>query len=441
MLENNSFDRMLGCMKEVYPRLEGVNPNSPFTNPDYPDANHEFAQLPDATRTVAVDPAHDLDDVLRQVNGGACNGFVSDLAQHKPTAPEAERYQIMAYFKRGDLRVLHALADQFLICDHWFSSMPGPTWPNRFFVHSGTSLGHVDMPSGFFNPAIHVYDQPTVYQRLSEKNVSWRIYYGDVPQSLLMTAQLKFPTHYRKMSDFAADVAQAAPGFPQYVFIEPSYFGAGQNDEHPPTDVMTGELLVAQVYNALRQNEALWQSTLLVLLYDEHGGFCDHVPPPATIAPDNHIKDFAFNRLGVRVPALLISPWVNPGVLSDVFDHTSLLKYASDKWDLGALGDRVPHANSFAAALTVRAAGRTDCPGPLPLPAFQPNQVNPELTTHQAALAGFTHHLEVDYTKPDDSTLAAHSTAMAQDFNAQSQAVSERVDQFLEKARAGSMAQ
>lgn len=111
MLENNSFDRMLGCMKSFYPNLEGVDENAtPATNPDYPDANHLFAQLPDALRSVPVDPAHDLDDVLRQVNGGDCNGFVRDLAQHKPQAPAGERYQIMAYFKHGDLPVLHALA-------------------------------------------------------------------------------------------------------------------------------------------------------------------------------------------------------------------------------------------------------------------------------------------------------------------------------------------
>ena len=314
----------------------------------------EFAQLPDATRTVPVDPDHDLDDVLRQINGGACNGFVADFAQHKPAAPVSERYQIMAYFKRGDLPVLHGLAEQFLVCDQWFSSVPGPTWPNRFFVHSGTSLGHVDMPEGFFHPAIHLYNQPTVFERLGERNVSWRIYYGDVPQTLVMLEQLKFPDHYRKLGDFAADAVEQANTFPAYVFIEPSYFGSGQNDEHPPTDVMHGEALVAGIYNALRQNETLWQSTLLVLLYDEHGGFYDHVPPPATVAPDGNTKQFAFNTLGVRVPAILISPWLDPGVLSTEFDHTSLLKYLTDKWGLGPLGNRVPQANSSAAALTKR---------------------------------------------------------------------------------------
>jgi phospholipase C len=435
MLENNSFDRMLGCMKSEYPDLEGPRPPQAnvFTNPDYPDQTHEFAQLPEATRSVAVDPAHDLDDVLRQVDQGRCLGFVRDLAQHKPQAPEPERYQIMAYFVDGDLPVLHTLARSFLVCDHWFSSVPGPTWPNRFFVHSGTSLGHVDMPSGFFHPAIHLYDQPTVYQRLEEQNVTWRIYYGDVPQSLLMVEQLKFLTHYRKMSRFAADAAGPAVDFPQYVFIEPTYFGAGQNDQHPPTDVMHGENLLADVYNHLRANEDLWSSTLLVILYDEHGGFYDHVPPGAAIPPDEHTTQFAFNELGVRVPALLISPWVDPGVFSTVLEHTSVLRYATDKWQLGSLGARVPQSNSFVGALTKRSSPRTDCPRTVTAAAAQPIDTSAELNAHQVALAGFTHHLEANHTAPPDAVIADHSRRMAADFLSQSAVVSERVDQFFAK--------
>jgi phospholipase C len=433
MLENNSFDRMLGCMKSVYPELDGIDPDAPFMNPDYPDRTHEFAQLPDAKRSVPVDPAHDLDDVIRQVDGGTCKGFVRDLAQHKPQAPEDERYQIMAYFKRGDLPVLHTLAEQFAVCDHWFSSVPGPTWPNRFFVNSGTSLGHTDMPEGIFHPHIHLYDQPTVFERLSEKGIPWRIYFGDVPQTLVMLKQLEYPMHYRRMEHFDTDMANSADQLPQYIFIEPSYFGAGENDQHPPTDVMHGERLIANVYNALRKNQDLWQSTLFVLLYDEHGGFCDHVVPPSTISPDDHTQQFAFDELGVRVPALLISPWVDPGVLDTVFDHTSLLKYLTDKWQLGPLGDRVPKANSFATALSKRSSPRTDCPEPLPLPDANPIDGNAPLNAHQVALAGFTHHLEINHTKPGMESIAAHSSAMAQGFLAQSEAVTNRIEEFLSR--------
>jgi phospholipase C len=291
------------------------------------------------------------------------------------------------------------------------------------------------MPSGIFHPALHFYDQPTVFQRLEEKGISWRIYYGDVPQSLLMIKQLEFPTHYRGMENFAADVRGPEDQFPQYVFIEPCYFGAGQNDEHPPTDVMHGEALIAEVYNAIRANEQLWQSTLFVLLYDEHGGFFDHVTPPATIAPDDHTEKFAFNELGVRVPALLISPWVDPGVFSVPMDHTSLLRYLTDKWQLGPLGNRVPQANSFANAIN-RTSARQDCVRSVAAAPATPNSPETPFNAQQVALAAFTHHLEVNHTKPDDHTVAEHSRAMAADFNAQSRAVSERVEQFL-AAKAG----
>jgi phospholipase C len=435
MLENNSFDRMLGCMNAIYPSLEGVDTADPFTNPDYPDTTHLLAQLPNDLTAIASDPGHDLADVLRQIGQNDCQGFVTDFALHCPQATTGQRYQIMGYFQLGDLPVLHTLARNFLVCDQWFSSVPGPTWPNRFFVHSGTSLGHTDMPEGIFHPAIHLYNQPTVFHRLSDQKVSWRIYYGDVPQTLVMTEQLEYPQFYRHMDQFATDT-QNAQTFPQYVFIEPSYFGANQNDQHPPTDVAHGEALIAQVYNALRQNEDLWQSTLFVLLYDEHGGFCDHVPPPATVAPDGNIKTFAFNLLGLRVPAVLISPWLDAGVLSTVFDHTSLLKYLTDKWSLGPLGNRVPQANSFAAARTDRTSGRTDCPASLAVPVPPPNDMNVAMNAQQVALAGFTQQLEATAPAASDTAVAAHVRAMAGDYSSQSQVVSERVEQFFARAAA-----
>ncbi|HXB74248.1 MAG TPA: alkaline phosphatase family protein [Candidatus Acidoferrales bacterium] len=432
MFENNSFDRMLGCMKAVYAGLEGVDPNHTWVNPDFPDANHLFAQLKDANYSISVDPGHELDDVLRQTQDGN-TGFVQDFVQHAPKAPAGDRYEIMGYFSLDALPALHMLARNFLVCDHWFSSVPGPTWPNRFFVHSGTSLGHTDMPNGFFQPAIHLYDQPTIYQRLSQRGVSWEIYYGDVPQSLILLEQLKLAAHYHHLDDFVTAAGRPAQNFPAYVFIEPYYFGAKQCDQHPPTDVRLGEAFLAQVYNALRRNEKLWMSTLLVVLYDEHGGFFDHVQPPATIAPDEHTKDFGFDKLGVRVPAILVSPWLDPGILQTQFDHTSLLRYAIEKWGLGPLGNRAAQANSFADVLTRRATPRDDCPASLPLPSGVPNPLDLALNAQQAALAGFTHHLEVNYTKPDDATVARHSRMTAGAYEDQSQAVAERVRQFLQQ--------
>jgi phospholipase C len=288
------------------------------------------------------------------------------------------------------------------------------------------------MPNGFFQPAIHLYDQPTVYQRLSQRGISWEIYYGDVPQSLVLLEQLKLLAHYHHLDDFVTEAGGPARNFPAYVFIEPYYFGTKQCDEHPPTDVRLGEAFLAQVYNALRRNEELWMSTLLVVLYDEHGGFFDHVPPPATVAPDEHTKDFGFDKLGVRVPAILISPWLDPGILQTQFDHTSLLRYAIEKWGLGPLGNRAAQANSFADVLTRRATPRDDCPASLPLPSGVPNPLDLALNAQQVALAGFTHHLEVNYTKPDDATVARHSRMTAGAYEDQSRAVAERIRHFLQ---------
>jgi phospholipase C len=388
MMENNSFDRLLGTT----PGVEGVIRSAPRSNPDFPAPNR-VSEAATTERTMNPDPEHEFDDVVRQI-AGPCQGFVADFAQHFPTAPAATRAEIMGYFEHGFLSVLHTLADSFAVCDHWFSSMPGPTWPNRFFVHSGTSLGHVKMPNGVFHPNLHLYDQPTVYQRLSEKNIDWAIYYGDFPQSLLMTAQWDHLLRYRRMQEFLEAAAGPADKFPRYSFIEPTYFGAQENDQHPPADMLAGEALIANVYNAIVENDELWRKTLLVLLYDEHGGFYDHVEPPSAIPPDNNTKEFAFNQYGPRVPALLISPWIDRQVIKDTFDHTSLLKYVTDKWSLGPLGARVENAASFGRYLTRRQEARTDTPGRLEVPQFTPAVTGSGLNANQSSLVAFSRFLE-----------------------------------------------
>src|SRR5439155_14855983 len=129
-----------------------------------------------------------------------------------------------------------------------------------------------------------------------------------------------------------------AESFPAYSFIEPCYFGRWQNDDHPPVDVYRGERLIASVYNAMRANQELWDKSMLIVLYDEHGGFYDHVEPPSAVAPDSHREEFAFDRLGLRVPVVIASPWVKRGVCHTAFDHTSILKYLIEKWKLAPLG-------------------------------------------------------------------------------------------------------
>jgi phospholipase C len=151
------------------------------------------------------------------------------------------------------------------------------------------------------------------------------------------------------MERFFEDVKGPVDDFPEYCLIEPTYFLTNSNDDHPPHSTMHAQCLTADVYNALRTSK-LWDSLLFVVMYDEHGGFFDHVEPPPTDA-DKFTAEYKFDRLGVRVPAMLVSPWVKRGVLHMQFDHTSLLKYLTDKWELGPLSRRVAKANSIAEAI------------------------------------------------------------------------------------------
>lgn len=396
MMENHSFDQLLGCMQQVYPKLEGIDEQNLRSNPDYPAGPNSISQAVTDLMAISLDPHHEHVNVLRQIFDN-CSGFISDFVQSYSQCGDTRKL-IMSYYRLGSLPVLHELAQNFMVCDHWFSSLPGPTWPNRFFVHTGTSKGHVKMPSGSYAKNEYFYDQNTIYNELDEQKVTWGIYHHGMPHTLLLARLWDKPNQFHRMDNFFKDAARPENEFPQYVFIEPSYGGADENDQHPPTDMRKGEYLIAQVYNALRQNEALWNSTLFVLLYDEHGGFYDHVFPPRATPPDRYIDEFSFDQYGVRVPAILISPWVGKGFHSVVYDHTSLLRYLIDKWNLrtDALGERVRVANTFASELGKITVPRTDTPARFETDVFTPvENVVPNATNeHQNALMTFAHFLE-----------------------------------------------
>ncbi|HEY1216661.1 MAG TPA: alkaline phosphatase family protein, partial [Bryobacteraceae bacterium] len=296
------------------------------------------------------------------------SGFVRSFAKDYPKSSLAARQDIMGYYPRGFLPALHTLGERFTVCDRWFSSLPGPTWPNRFFALTGTSKGEVGMPSGLnaLNPKWYTeQDQATIFDRLNDAKKSWHVYFYDFPASLLLKNQRKAGNlaNYRYFDTFFRDAAGPADAFPEFALIEPKYFGETQTDDHPPHNVMKAEKLIADTYNALRSNESLWKSTLLVILYDEHGGFYDHVPPPSNaVAPDEHTSVFDFRRLGVRVPAILVSPWCDSGVCHVQFDHCSVLRYLCDKWNLAALGNRVQSAASIGLAVRGTGTARADTP-------------------------------------------------------------------------------
>jgi phospholipase C len=364
LLENRSFDQMLGCFQETYPNLDGIDKNAPARVNS--DGVKQYQQIPTTTEQMPVDPRHETVHVATQLQDGN-SGFVRNFAEYYGvTASDEDRQLIMSYYPLMFLHALHRMARDFTICGRWFSSVPGPTWPNRFFAFSGTASGRVDMPDGIKHPdldnLIFRQHQTTLFDRLNEAQKSWKIYFYDFPSSLILTHQRE-PHNllkYHKIDKFFQDTAHLkADDFPQFSLIEPKYSGQDQNDDHPPHNIMKGEKLIADVYNAIRSNDELWKSTLLVVLFDEHGGFYDHVSPPPAVPPDEHQEEYAFDRLGVRVPAVLVSPWVGKRVESTQFDHTSLLKYLVNKWGLGSLGARTDAANSIGVAIS-ESQPRTD---------------------------------------------------------------------------------
>ncbi|HEX4260320.1 MAG TPA: alkaline phosphatase family protein [Acetobacteraceae bacterium] len=436
MMENACFDRMLGCMAERHPGLEGVDPAHPRTNPD-PDTGRAVAQGVTTSRNIDRDPKHYTHNSLHQVNGGAMDGFVSDFVRNYPRSTDEERREVMAYYPRGFLPALHTLAENFVVCDHWFSSIPGPTWANRLFAHSGTSLGHVEEPGILFTSRLHIYPQPTLYTEMAQAGVPWRIYYGDVPQSLVLLRQLEHLGNYRRFAHWDADIA--AGDLPAYTFIEPTYFGPHQNDQHPPHDVLRGDELIAGVYNALRSNAALFAKTLLIVVYDEHGGFYDHLSPPATVAPDEHTARYAFDRLGVRVPAILVSPLLDAGVHSPVLDHTGLLTMASEQWPgVAPLGRRAAHARSPLAGLSWRSAPREGLPEAPVADDIQPVRPIARLEGFKESLFGFSHHLEsrIDHSGHRSGLMARAHEAL-DDGLAQARLATDRVDAFIEEKSGG----
>jgi phospholipase C len=401
MLENNSFDRLLGGLFRDRP--DANNPGGGIKGSESTHANidattgRRYSMVATTTREVQDDPGHDLSDVLFQI-AGPNQGYVTNFAQKYPASHDQERQEIMSFYPDGYLTALHPLAKNFTVCDRWFSSMPGPTWPNRCFVHSGTSLGFTDMK------ALHFWDQTTLYDLLAAKPVDFRIYYTDVASTYILVHQPD-PSNLAPLRYFFQDASGDEAKFPKYCFIDPGYFGKNASDQHPPHDVRRGEALIANVYNALRSNDKLWQRSLLVITYDEHGGFYDHIDPATTIAPDARRdgSGFNFDKLGVRVPAVLVSPWLDQGVLTDTFDHTSLLKFVVEKFGLDHdLGARVDAAgtNTFGKYLRKTPRNTANVLPKIPVPEFVPARENVPLSEHQLALANMSQTLATQIANP-----------------------------------------
>lgn len=349
MLENQSFDRILGYLKLDDPGEQIAGLSGGESNPLAPPGDMTPVQVKQISGPEGYvtdpSPGHDFEDVNVQLFGtrsprkgeGPTNqGFVLSYASQADAGgrPLGSRGQaIMGCLDPGALPVTATLARHFVVCDHWFASVPGPTWPNRFFVHAATSLGHLDTPETAGQFAAQFWGSPyrmrTIFENLMDAGHTWKVYFDDYAQAFALRNLHAYVDQFRKFEQFAADVE--AGSLPTYSFIEPRSFSAPgypANDQHPPHHLLEGEKLIASIYDTLRADEATWRQCLFLVLYDEHGGFYDHVPPPAAVRPDAAVASpsgFAFDRLGVRVPALLISPWVPEGHADhSVYDHTSL---------------------------------------------------------------------------------------------------------------------
>jgi phospholipase C len=352
-----------------------------------------FRATQPADYAMPVDPGHEFPDVLEQLSGpGAVypsggayppvlnSGFVAAYAASGGLNDPGE---IMKCYVPGQLPVLNTLAQEFAVCDHWYASMPGPTWPNRFFVHAASSGGLDHSPSTADIAAWESVDgfsfqNGTIFDRMNENNTKWRLYKGDHFPAVagLRGINLDDINDYQ---DFGADVAQS--GYPaSYTFIEPSYGNVATDykcgtSQHPQDDVTRGEMLMKCTYEAIRSSP-LWNSSLLIITWDEHGGFYDHVPPPAAIPPgdqpgddDNNQYGFTFRQYGVRVPAIVISPLIPHNLIDHrPYDHASIPATLEACFGLSPMTERDATANHLMPLVSL-SSPRGDTPPTLPLPA------------------------------------------------------------------------
>jgi hypothetical protein len=306
--------------------------------------------------------------------------------------------RIMACQPPGNIPVLLSLAQSYVLFTRWHSSLPGPTLPNRLYAHLGTSCKHLDMN------ALDFAVPPTVYEVLNQDNVSATIYAGGWSVAAtfdrLMNHQEQF---FGTLDDFYQDCADN--DLPGYCFLEPRYGSAvvndvflPQNDQHPDSDLSAGEELIYSVYNAIQSRKEVWDSSVFIITYDEHGGIYDHCVPPEATPPgdgDSHDPPFDFTRCGVRVPAVVISPYTPPGIqVDDLCDHTSLIacarKLLTGSWDGSkydfvpddALGKRAMGANTLDKAFDFKQKKRLPGDTPIDFKPIKHAKKMPVLANH-----------------------------------------------------------
>lgn len=420
MLENRSFDHMLGFsaitgidaetgQKTQIEGLSGQESNN-YEGNNYP------VTMP-ADWVMPFDPGHEFTDVVEQLGGADAtypaggtyppinnSGYVLNYATTKSEGEGGAKSnfgEIMKCYDPMQVPVMVALAQQFAVCDHWFSAIPGPTWPNRFFLMAASSGGLDHSPSteeiiewetvdGFS------FENGHLFSLLNQYNPSFgsRIYHGDkgpLAGSIPIASALKGIKYTDTIaySQFAQDISQSS--YPWlFTFIEPNYGDITNNSykggtsQHPMDDVRNGEWLIKSTYEAIR-NSPHWENSLLIITYDEHGGFYDHVVPPTTVAPGDNSQTspfnkygFTFEQLGVRVPAIIVSPFIPKNTIDHrVYEHSSVPATVEAILGLPHLTQRDANARDLTSLLSLPVA-RTDAPTTLPDP---PNDWAPGLNS------------------------------------------------------------
>ena len=392
MLENRSFDHLIGYLKAVNPKVKGLtgsefnrkDPNSPASPPIKVSRASSFV--------MTFDPGHEYYDVQIQLYGplkdtapslppmanpaidpATMTGFIASATQAVDFA--GDENLVMEGFQPDQLPVLTTLTTEFALFNFWYSSLPGPTWPNRFFIHAATSGGLTDSPSTSQIVAGFSFQQGTIYDRLKGAGKVWCIYHDGLPQTAGISSLRDeyinpLTKRFQDMNDFFDDVKNGA--LPDYSFIEPRYDTGNNyldgNSMHPLNDIRKGEDLLKRVYEALR-NSQYWTDTMFIITFDEHGGFYDHQSPPTTVPTgddsqySNPNYSFPFNRLGVRVPAIVVSAYTAKGTIigdapdasATVFDHSSVLATVEKRFGLAPLTKRDGSANTLEIALNLAA--------------------------------------------------------------------------------------
>lgn len=375
MLENRSFDNMLGHLS-----LDGRNDVDGLADGmENEYRGQRYPVSPARATAIEGDLPHEPDPIDDSINGGQMDGFVrACVEQHEkdrredPDKSFPDPSVVMSYHTADQVPVYAHLAEHFCVCDRWFSSVPGSTWPNRLFAVAGRAPAKS-------NRKVPIYSEESVFRLLDAAGVSWR-WYGHDPGTLRaidgeyrIGHDANFAYFNRRTwlerRHFLDDARQGR--LPAVSWIDPNFVDlqvpwdqALSNDDHPPSDVLNGQQLVLDVYNAVARGPA-WERTVLVVTYDEHGGFFDHVAPPEAAHDDSQ-----FARLGVRVPALVVSPYVEPRSVAPrepVFDHTSIIRTILERFCRSAdgrlpeMGPRVASAAALWPLLT------RDEPRPAPL--------------------------------------------------------------------------